>query len=340
VDACPKLRPVHEPSFDVVGVGSAIVDVISHGDDAFLERHGMTKGAMALLESDEAAERLYADLAPAVESSGGSCANTLVGVATLGARAAFIGQVRDDQLGRVFEHDIRAAGVTFRTPAKTEGLPTARCLIVVTPDAQRTLNTYLGISNQLGPDEIDSELVAAGSVLYCEGYLWDLPDAQKAILHAMETAKRAGRKVALTLSDPFCVDRHRDEFVELAEHHVDILFANELEILSLYEVDTFAEALDRVQGHCEIACLTRSEKGSVIATGGAVHQIPIHPVTEVVDTTGAGDLYAAGVLWGYTRGLAPSEYGAVGAMAASEVISHLGARPEAPLGEMAARLLA
>lgn len=325
------------PAFDVVAVGNAIVDVIAHADDAFLERHGMIKGTMRLVD-DEAARAIYADMGPAVESSGGSAANTAAGVAGFGGRAAFIGRIADDQLGEVFAHDIRAAGVHYEPAPVADPQGTARCLVLVTPDAQRTLNTHLGVSARLGPDDIDRALVASTRVLYCEGYLWDEPSAKDALVLAMDTARAAGAKVAFTLSDAFCVDRHRADFLELAEHRVDILFANEAELLSLYETDSWEAAADRVAGHCELACLTRSELGSVIITAGG-RRLAIEPILhgEVVDTTGAGDLYAAGFLYGYTAGLPLAEAGRLASLAAGEVISHVGARPEADLAALARR---
>jgi len=325
------------PAFDVVAIGNAIVDVIAHADDAFLERHGMTKGAMQLVD-DTLARAIYADMGPAVESSGGSAANTAAGIAGFGGRVAFIGRVADDQLGEVFAHDIRAAGVHYGTAPVADPAGTARCLVLVTPDAQRTLNTYLGVSADLSPADIDRSLVAAARVLYCEGYLWDRPSAKEALLVAMDTARAAGAKVAFTLSDAFCVDRHRAEFLELAEHRVDILFANEAELLSLYRTDSWEVAADRVAGHCELACLTRSEAGSVIITAEG-ERLAVEAITNgpVVDTTGAGDLYAAGFLYGYTRGLPLAEAGRLASLAAGEVISHVGARPEVDLAALAAR---
>jgi sugar/nucleoside kinase (ribokinase family) len=319
---------------DVVAMGSAIVDVLAHCDDSFLAEQGLTKGSMELIQAEVDAEKLYSAMGPAVEASGGSAANTVAGVASFGGRAGFIGRVRDDQLGQVFGHDIRAAGVEYRSVPANDGPSTARCLVLVTPDAQRTLSTYLGTAGLLGPDDIDADLVAGAAVLYGEGYLWDMPDAKAALVMAMEIAHRHDRKVALTLSDSFCVDRHRAEFLDLVEGPVDILFANEAEIRSLYEVADFDEALGRVRGHCEIACLTRSEKGSVIATADQVHVVEPHLAGDVVDTTGAGDLYAAGVLFGYTNGYDLPEAGRLGSIAAGEVISQLGARPERRLADL------
>lgn len=319
-----------EKSLDVVCIGNAIVDVISHADDAFLDRHSMVKGSMQLIESDVALT-LYEDMPPAIEASGGSAANTAAGLASFGGRVGFIGRVADDQLGQVFTHDIRAAGVEYAPLAPPADGATARCLILVTPDAQRTMNTFLGVSSLISPADVDPDLVARASVVYCEGYLWDLPDAKAALLAGMEGARASGGKVSFTLSDSFCVDRHRAEFVDLAENHIDILFGNEAEICSLYETDSFEEAAERVAGHCEIACLTRSEKGSVIITAdGARISVPAAP-SNLVDTTGAGDLYSAGFLYGYTHGLDLEASGKLGSAAAAEVISHLGARPEIEL---------
>jgi sugar/nucleoside kinase (ribokinase family) len=324
--------------YSVIGMGNAIVDVISHVPHEFIDEHGLEKGAMRLIDADEAT-RLYAVMPPGIEASGGSAANTIAGIASLGGRAAFIGKVRDDQLGEVFAHDIRAAGVDYQVPPGAAGDPTARCIIAVTPDAQRTLNTFLGISRHLSPADVDEELVANADLIYCEGYLWDVDIAKEAITKAMDVAHRAGNRTALALSDSFCVDRHRAEFLELVDHSVDVLFANELEITSLYEVDTFDEALQAVRGHCDIACLTRSEKGSVIVADGEIHVIDAHPVAHVVDTTGAGDLYASGFLWGLSEGRDLATCGRLGSMAAAEVISHLGARPEVPLAGLAEPLL-
>jgi sugar/nucleoside kinase (ribokinase family) len=325
--------------FDVVGVGNALVDVLSHEDDDFVTRHGLERGAMQLIDTARA-EQLYEAMGPATEISGGSAANTMVGIASLGGTSAFVGRVNDDQLGAVFGHDLRAAGVTFTTPPATDGVPTGRCLIVVTPDAHRTLNTYLGASAQLGPGDLDDDLVGGAQVLYLEGYLWDEPDAKEAFRHAARTAHDAGNRVAFTLSDGFCVDRHRAEFLDLVEHHVDVLFANEVEITSLYEVDEFDDALQRVQYHCEIAALTRSEKGSLIVTRDEVHLVDAYPLEQVVDTTGAGDLYAAGFLYALTHGYDLGTAGRLGALAAAEVIGHLGARPQISLAVLAAPLLA
>jgi sugar/nucleoside kinase (ribokinase family) len=329
-------------ALDVVGIGNALVDVLSHESPQFVAAQGLVPGSMSLVDADRA-EALYAAMGPAREVSGGSVANTVVGIASFGGASGFIGRVADDQLGAVFGHDIRAAGVEFTAPAPIAladgGEPTGRCLIVVTPDAQRTMNTFLGASSRLGLDDLDHGLVARAQVLFLEGYLWDEPAAQEAYRAAARSAHAAGRRVAFSLSDAFCVDRHRKQFLELVEHEVDVLFANEVEITSLYEVDAFDDALQRVQHHCEIACLTRSEKGSVIVARDEIHVIDAHPVPAVVDTTGAGDLYAAGFLYGLTHGYDLGTAGRLGAAAAAEVIGHLGARPEVSLREIAAPLL-
>ncbi len=321
---------MQEAEFDVVGIGNAIVDVLAQTDDAFLSTYGLAKGAMTLI-GEERAEQLYALMAPAVEISGGSAANTIAGVASLGGRAAYIGKVRDDQLGAVFRHDIRAAGVAFDTAPAADGPSTARCLILVTPDAQRTMQTYLGASVELSPHDVPPELIASARITYLEGYLWDRPGAKAAFLRAAELAHAAGRKIALTLSDPFCVERHRAEFRDLVEGHVDVLFANEHEVVSLHQVAGFDQALQCVRHHCEVAALTRSARGSLIVAGDEVHVIDAEPVGRVVDTTGAGDLYAAGFLYGLTRGLDLAACGRIGSICAAEVISHVGARPQVSL---------
>ncbi len=316
--------------FDVLGIGNAIVDVIARSDDAFLGQHGLVKGSMMLI--DEArAEQLYDGMGPGIEVSGGSCGNTMAGIASFGGKGAYIGKVRNDQLGKVFGHDLKATGVSFATPAATEGPATARCLILVTPDAQRTMNTYLGACTGLGPADIDTKLVASAQVTYVEGYLWDAPAAKQAVLKAFDAARAAGRKVSITLSDSFCVHRYRDEFRDLIRNKVDILFGNEAEIKALYEVETFEEALEAARKEAKIAALTRSEKGSVVIKGGETHEVPAAPVSKVVDTTGAGDLYAAGFLFGFTHDKPLAECARLGGIAAAEVISHVGARPEQAL---------
>ncbi|AWK86118.1 adenosine kinase [Azospirillum thermophilum] len=321
-------------AYDVTGIGNAIVDVIAHADDAFLATNGIEKGAMTLIDTARA-EELYGRMGPGIEVSGGSAGNTIAGVALLGAKAAYVGKVADDQLGQVFRHDIRASGVHFETAPLQGGAPTARCLILVTPDAQRSMNTYLGACVELGPEDIDEALIAASQVTYLEGYLWDPPRAKEAFRKAAGIAHANGRKVSLSLSDSFCVHRHHAEFVDLVEKHVDVLFANEHEIGALYGTDRFEDALEAVKRLGKVAALTRSEKGSVIVTNGSVVEVPAEPVEHVVDTTGAGDLYAAGFLYGFTRDLSPAVCGRLGAIAAGEVISHVGARPEADLRTLA-----
>lgn len=322
----------------VVGIGNALVDVVTHADDAFIEKHGLARGAATMVDAARA-ESVYADLGPATESSGGSAANTIAGLASFGASAAYVGRVRDDQLGHVFAHDLRALGVRYEVSPATAGAGTGRCLVMVTPDAQRTMCTYLGASSELHPDDIDREAVTRAQVTYLEGYLWDQPDAKLAIRHAANLAREAGRLVAFTLSDPFCVERHRAEFRALVEHEIDVLFANEAEICSLYEVDDFDAALGFVYRHTEIAVLTRSAKGSVIVCGADKYVVDAFPIDELVDTTGAGDQYAAGFLYGLTHGHELPTCGRLGALAAAEVIGHLGARPEVPLATLAARAL-
>ncbi len=318
-----------EPSLDILGIGNAIVDVLSRADDAFLAARGLNKGGMALIDT-ATAEQLYAAMGPGIESSGGSAANTCAVAAGLGARVGFLGKVADDALGRVFAHDIRAAGVHFPTPPVAGAAPTARCLILVTPDAQRTMNTFLGACVTFGEADVDAAEVARAKVLYLEGYLYDPPAAQAAFRKAARAAHAAGRKVALSLSDAFCVGRHRDAFRAFVREETDILFANESEILSLYETTDFNAAMEQVRAEVDIAALTRSEAGSVIVAGAATHTAQAVP-TKVVDTTGAGDAYAAGFLAAHTRGLSLPEAARWGSVAAAEVISHFGARPQADL---------
>jgi sugar/nucleoside kinase (ribokinase family) len=323
---------------DIVGVGNAIVDVLARADDRFLAEHGLEKGSMSLVD-EAGAERIYAAMGPAVERSGGSCANSMAGAAALGSRVAYVGRVRDDELGEIFTHDIRAAGVRFETPPARDGLSTARSFVIVTPDAQRTMSTYLGASTELGPEDIDPGLFSSAAITYLEGYLWDPPRAKAAFRAAMEAARAGGGRVALSLSDPFCVDRHRAEFRELVAGPVDVLFANEREIISLYECDRFEEAVERVRGPGVLAVLTRSERGSVVVTGEETIAVPAEPVAAVVDTTGAGDLYAAGFLHGLVAGDDLERCARIGAIAAAEVISHVGARPEADLAALVAARL-
>lgn len=324
-----------DKSFDVVGIGNAIVDVISTSSDAFLEDHDLPKGGMTLVDA-ERARHLYAATGPTTEMSGGSAANTLAGLASLGGRGGFIGKVRDDQLGEIFRHDIRSTGIAFTTLPGDDGASTGRCLVFVTPDAQRTMATHLGISVTLGPEDVNHELIADARVLYLEGYLWDAESAKQAFLDAVATAKANGTKVALSLSDPFCVERHRESFLNLIAHHVDLLFANEQEVKSLYLCEQLEEASAQLRRHCETAIITRSAAGSVILQNGETYEVPAQALGEVVDTTGAGDLYAAGFLYGYTRGHPPSSCGRIGALAAGEAISHVGPRPQQSLSELLA----
>jgi len=322
-----------EPEYDVVGLGNAIVDVLAHADDEFLADHSLTKGAMTLIDADQA-EQLYRLVSDTVECSGGSAANTMVGLVSLGSRAAYIGKVRDDDLGAVFSRDIRAAGVAFETPFATDGPATAQCLVLVSPDAQRTMQTFLGASAALSPADVDARVIRSSKVTYLEGYLWDPPPAKEAFLKAAKVAHDAGRMVALSLSDPFCVDRHRTEFLDLVDHHVDILFANEDEVVSLFEAEGFDTAVAQLQGRCRWAALTRGAAGAVVLCGDTRVDVPAEPVKDVLDTTGAGDLFAAGFLHGLTRGLDPATCGRLGAIAAAEAISHFGARPVRDLQQL------
>ena len=317
------------PRFDLLGIGNAIVDVVAPVDEAFLSRHDMHKGAMALIDS-VTADALYAAMPPAAETSGGSAANTCAVAAMLGAKVAYLGKVADDQLGRVFRHDIAAVGVHFPTAPLIGAAPTARCLIMVTPDGQRTMNTYLGACTTFGPTDVDAALVADAAITYLEGYLFDPPEAQSAFRAAAAAAHAAGRRVALSLSDAFCVNRHRAAFRDLVDGHIDILFANEIEITTLYETNSFAEAAAWARRDVALAALTRSENGSTIIQGGDTVDVPALP-TKVVDTTGAGDAYAAGFLAGLTAGKPLPECGRLASLAAAEVISHYGARPSGRL---------
>lgn len=323
-----------ETRFDVVGIGNAIVDILGRCDDAFLAQHGAPKGHMRLVD-DATIATLYGSMGPAMEISGGSAANTLVGVASFGGRAAFIGKVSDDEFGRIFAHDIKAAEVAFASKPVNGGSPTSRSLILVTPDGERTMNTFLGISTELDGGEIDKDLIASAAIVYLEGYLFDRDDAKAAFREAVRIAKSAGRQVALSLSDSFCVDRHRAEFIDLIRDGVDILFANESEITSLYETPDFAIAAANAARDTRLAALTRSASGSLILSEGRAIEIPVAPVEKVVDTTGAGDLYAAGFLHGLTAGLGLEKAGRLGSLAAAEVISHMGARPQEPLSRLA-----
>jgi sugar/nucleoside kinase (ribokinase family) len=321
--------------YDVLGIGNAIVDVIAKTEEDFLLKQGMNKGGMALIDEPRAAA-IYEAMGPAVETSGGSAANTIVGLASLGARTAFIGKVKDDVLGRAFAHDIRAAGAAFTTPAASNGPSTGRCYVLVTPDGERTMNTYLGAAQNLSPADIDADAVAASAILYLEGYLWDPKDAKDAFVKAAKIAHEAERKVALSLSDAFCVDRWRAEFLELMRSGtVDLIFANEGEVRSLYETSDFDAAVKALHADVAAAVVTRSEKGCVVIGPDSSEAVKAFPIERVVDTTGAGDLFAAGFLSGLARGADDRTCGRLGAMAAAEVIQHIGARPQTSLKELA-----
>jgi sugar/nucleoside kinase (ribokinase family) len=321
--------------FDVLGIGNAIVDVLARTDDEFLARQKMRKGAMQLIDESQAA-RIYDAMGPAVEVSGGSAANTIVGAASLGARTAFVGKVRDDELGRVFAHDLRAAGVSFTTPPASDGPSTARCYVLVTPDGERTMNTYLGAAQDLHPNDIDPDTIAAAQIIYLEGYLWDPPRAKEAFLKAAKIAHDAERDVALTLSDAFCVDRYRAEFLGLIRNGtVDLVFANERELHSLYETADFDTALTALRNDVRLGVVTRSEKGCLVVSREETDAVPASPIDRLVDATGAGDLFAAGFLVGLSRGADNRTAARLGALAAAEVIQHLGARPETSLKDLA-----
>ncbi len=323
-----------EAGLDVIAIGNAIVDVIAAVDDGYLEARGVPKGGMTLIDAGKA-NAVYAEMGPAKENSGGSAANTAAGIASFGGRAGFVGRVRDDQLGQIFTHDIRAIGVNYATPPADHGMPTARCFVFVTPDAQRTMMTFLGASTEITPEDVAPEIVARASLLYIEGYLWDAAPAKAAVLKAIDAMRAAGGKVAFSLSDSFCVERHRQEFRDLIAGHIDVLFANELEITALYETATFGEAAAAVAADVDVAALTRGSEGSVVMGGGATIVVPAEPVRKLVDTTGAGDLYAAGFLYGLARARPLAECGRLGGLAAAEVISHYGARPEQSLADIA-----
>jgi sugar/nucleoside kinase (ribokinase family) len=328
---------VDRPDFDVLCIGNAIVDVISRVDDRFIATHGLVKGSMNLI--DEArAEYLYGNMGPAVEVSGGSAGNTAAGIASFGGRAAFVGKVKADQLGDIYRHDMRAQGVRFDTAAAGDGPATARSFILVTRDGERTMNTYLGACSNLTVADIDAEAVAAARVTYMEGYLWDRPEAKAAFKLAATIARASGRLTSITLSDSFCVERHRDSFLDLIRSNIDIVFANETEIKSLYRTQNFDGALEAVRGDCPVAVLTRSAAGCVVARGAETFASPAFPVAKVVDVTGAGDLFAAGFLYGFTAGRTLPHCAQLGALAAAEVIAHIGARPEVNLAAHARAL--
>jgi len=328
---------MNKAQFDVLTIGNAIVDVIAQVDDNFVEREKLVKGSMNLID-EERAEQLYAAMGPATEISGGSAGNTAAGVANFGGRAAYFGKVKDDQLGGIYRHDMRAQGVAFDTSAAKEGPATARSFILVTPDAERTMNTYLGACVNLSTADIDAEIVKSSAVTYMEGYLWDKTEAKEAFRLAAQIARASGQLTSITLSDSFCVERHRDSFLELIRNHIDIVFANENEIKSLYKTQNFDGAVAAIRRDCPMAALTRSEKGSLIVRGDETVDSQALPVSKVVDVTGAGDLYAAGFLFGFTQKLALEQCAVLGSLAAAEVISHTGARPEIDLGAHAKKL--
>lgn len=321
--------------YDVLGLGNAIVDVISRADDDFLAAQGLNKGAMMLI--DEArAEELYKAMGPTAIVSGGSAANTIIGAASLGCSAAFIGKVKADELGAVFAHDIRAAKVKFSTAFSPDGAASARCLVIVTPDGQRTMNTFLGACQSLTEADVDEDIVKHSGIVYLEGYLWDPPAAKAAFVKASKIARAAGRKVALSLSDSFCVDRYRDEFIGLIRSGaVNVLFANESELHSLYQTADFDTAVAQLRGENILSAITRSEQGSIVVTRDEVLATPAFPVDEVVDTTGAGDLFAAGFLAGLSKGKDLGTCARLGSLAAAEIIQHIGARPQTDLAQLA-----
>jgi adenosine kinase len=324
-----------EAKYDVLGIGNAIFDVLVQTDEKFLADHGMTKGGMSLIDEARATS-IYRDMGPATEMSGGSAANTIVGIANLGARAAYVGKVKDDQIGRLYSHDIRAAGVAFETAPAAGGPATGCSYILVTPDGERTMNTYLGAAQDLMPDDIDAAQIAASRIVYLEGYLWDPKNAKEAFVKAASIAHGAGRQVALTLSDSFCVDRYRDEFIDLMRKGtVDLIFANESELHSLYQTADFDTALKQLREDTKLGVVTRSEKGCVVVSKQGVVAAPAYPIDKLVDTTGAGDLFAAGFLFGLVRNAGHENAGRLGALAAAEVIQHIGARPQASLKELA-----
>ena len=319
------------PKYGVVAVGNALVDVLSQTTDDFIKQqkaaHGMEKGAMTLIDEVRAVN-LYSEMGPGTETSGGSAANTMAGFASFGGHGGFIGKVADDELGKIFQHDIKSLGVEFTTQPLIIGAPTGRCLILVTPDAERTMNTFLGASVELGADDVDEALIANAQITYLEGYLFDKEQAKQAFYKAAEYAHKAGHRVALTLSDPFCVDRHRHDFIDLVQNHVDILFANEDEIKSLFMQESFDDAISAIGEHVEVAAITRGAQGAVIMHKGERIDVPAVQVDKVVDTTGAGDQFAAGFLYGFTEDKDLAECGRLGCLAAGEVISHIGPRPE------------
>jgi sugar/nucleoside kinase (ribokinase family) len=328
-----------DATYDLLAIGNALVDVLAHTDDAFIaaqaEKHGMQKGGMMLIDESRAVE-LYSEMGPGVEVSGGSAGNTMAGFASFGGKGAYIGKVADDQLGQVFAHDMKSQGVAYETTPLVIGAPTGRCMILVTPDGQRTMNTFLGAAVELSTADIDQDMVAASAITYLEGYLFDPARAKEAFRLAALVAHAHKRRVSLSLSDSFCVDRHRDDFLDLVSSHVDILFANEQEIMALYKTDDFKKAAAAVAGKCEVAVLTRGPQGAVIINNGKVTVVNAEKV-DVVDTTGAGDQFAAGFLYGFTQGMDMGTCGRLGVLAASEVISHMGPRPEMKYADLVNR---
>ena len=320
--------------YDVLTIGNAIVDVIAQVGEDFVSRENLVKGSMNLIDETRA-EQLYAAMSNAIEISGGSAGNTAAGVASFGGKSAYFGKVKDDQLGAIYRHDMRSLGVTFDSVAANDGPATARSFILVTPDAERTMNTYLGACVNLSTNDVDAEIVKQASVTYMEGYLWDKPEAKEAFRLAAKIARSAGQLTSITLSDSFCVERHRDSFLELIKDSIDIVFANESEIKSLYKTQNFDGAVAAIRKDCPMAALTRSEKGSLIVTADHIIEATAHPVSKVVDVTGAGDLYAAGFLFGHTKGFDLKRSAELGSLAAAEVISHTGARPNVNLKDHA-----
>ncbi len=327
--------------YDVIGIGNALTDITVTVTDAFLKDNGLVKGSMTLVDHDQAAQ-LHSLLPPGSQASGGSCSNSMAGLAALGGRAAYIGRVRDDRIGGIFRQEIRAAGVDFDTPPATGGPGSGLCLVMVTPDAERTMCTFLGAASSLGPEDIQPETIRRGRILYLEGYLFDRDSAKKAFTRAAETAHAAagGRRVALSLSDPFCVDRHREAFQHLVAHHIDILFGNRQEYLSLYQTSSLEAALDAARSRCSLACVTDGAAGALLATASGIVTVPAVPVDRVVDSNGAGDQYAAGVLFGLSRNAPLEICGRIGALTGAEAVSHYGARPQRDLKQEAAALLA
>ena len=322
-----------QDEFDVVGIGNALVDVLAHHDDDFLARHDLAKGGMALMEAVDA-QAIYAEMGQTTRASGGSAANTVAGLANLGGRAAFMGRVHDDELGQVYAQDLQGIGVTYQTKPAADGPPTGTCLIVVSPDAERTMVTSLGASALFSEEDIDVDLVRRAKVTYLEGYLFDRPECKEAYWAASRAAAAAGREVALTLSDVFCVERHRDDWLPLIRDQVDILFANESEAFALWQVDTVEEAVEKARSQVSIACITRSEKGSIVVAGDDLYEVDAAPVQQLVDTTGAGDLYAAGFLFGYTQGRPLDEAGRLGSVAAAAIVGQNGARLATSLADV------